>query len=60
MADEKSRDDKDIEFVDDRPFGEKSRYDPEQEIPDPDQVERDIDEVEKEYGQGEKRKKPAA
>lgn len=33
----------------DRPAGEKSRYDPEQEMPDPDQVERDIQEVEKVY-----------
>jgi len=33
----------------DRPAGEKSRYDPEQEMPDPDQVERDIQEVEKTY-----------
>ncbi len=33
----------------DRPAGEKSRYDPEQEIPDPQQVERDIQEVEKVY-----------
>jgi hypothetical protein len=32
-----------------RPAGEKSRYDPEQEMPDPDQVERDIQEVEKVY-----------
>lgn len=28
---------------------EKSRYDPEQEMPDPEQVEKDIQEVEKEY-----------
>jgi hypothetical protein len=33
----------------DRPAGEKSRYDPEQEIPDPEQVERDRKEVEKVY-----------
>lgn len=33
----------------DRPAGEKSRYDPEQEMPDPQQVERDIQEVEKVY-----------
>jgi len=33
----------------DRPAGEKSRYDPEQEIPDPQQVEKDIEEVEKVY-----------
>ncbi|HVZ15829.1 MAG TPA: hypothetical protein VG897_01835 [Terriglobales bacterium] len=33
----------------DRPAGEKSRYDPEEEIPDPDQVEKDIDEAEKAY-----------
>jgi len=33
----------------DRPAGEKSRYDPEQEMPDPEQVERDIKEVEKVY-----------
>jgi hypothetical protein len=36
----------------DRPAGEKSRYDPELEMPDPDQVEKDIDEVEKTYGDG--------
>jgi len=34
----------------DRPAGEKSRYDPEQEIPDPQQVKKDIQEVEKVYG----------
>ncbi|HWR16187.1 MAG TPA: hypothetical protein VN577_15270 [Terriglobales bacterium] len=33
----------------DRPAGEKSRYDPELEMPDPEQVERDIEEVEKVY-----------
>ena len=33
----------------DRPAGEKSRYDPEQEMPDPEQVERDRKEVEKVY-----------
>lgn len=33
----------------DRPAGEKSRYDPEQEMPDPEQVDRDIKEVEKVY-----------
>jgi hypothetical protein len=33
----------------DRPAGEKSRYDPEQEMPDPKQVEKDIQEVEKVY-----------
>jgi hypothetical protein len=33
----------------DRPAGEKSRYDPEFEIPDPEQVERDRQEVEKVY-----------
>jgi hypothetical protein len=33
----------------DRPAGDKSRYDPEQEIPDPQQVDRDIEEVEKVY-----------
>ncbi len=33
----------------DRPAGEKSRYDPEQEMPDPDAVEKDIQEVEKVY-----------
>jgi hypothetical protein len=33
----------------DRPAGEKSRYDPEQEIPDPQQVEKDIKEAEKVY-----------
>jgi hypothetical protein len=33
----------------DRPAGEKSRYDPEFEMPDPDQVEKDIAEVEKAY-----------
>ena len=33
----------------DRPAGEKSRYDPELEMPDPDQVEKDIQEVEKTY-----------
>jgi hypothetical protein len=33
----------------DRPAGEKSRYDPEQEMPDPKQVERDIEEAEKVY-----------
>jgi hypothetical protein len=63
MADEKQnrgKDKQDVHFVDDRPVGEKSRYDPEQEIPDPEQVERDIEEVEKEFRPGEKRKKPAA
>lgn len=38
---------------------EKSRYDPELEIPDPDQVEEDIERAEKEYGK-DQRKKPAA
>ena len=33
----------------DRPAGEKSRYDPEQEMPDPAQVDNDIKEVEKVY-----------
>jgi hypothetical protein len=33
----------------DRPAGEKSRYDPEQEMPDPEQVENDIKEAEKTY-----------
>ena len=33
----------------DRPAGEKSRYDPEQEMPDPEAVEKDIQEVEKVY-----------
>jgi hypothetical protein len=33
----------------DRPAGEKSRYDPELEIPDPEQVEKDIQEAEKTY-----------
>ena len=33
----------------DRPAGEKSRYDPEQEMPDPKAVEKDIQESEKEY-----------
>ena len=33
----------------DRPAGEKSRYDPEFEIPDPDAVEKDIQEAEKIY-----------
>ncbi len=33
----------------DRPAGEKSRYDPEQEMPDPKAVEKDIQEVEKVY-----------
>jgi hypothetical protein len=32
-----------------RPAGEKSRYDPEEEMPDPQQVERDEQEVEKVY-----------
>lgn len=58
--DDVRKDKKDVEFVDDRPYGEKSRYDPEQEIPDPEQVKRDIDEVEKVYRKGEQRKKPAA
>ena len=42
----------------DRPAGDKSRYDPEQEMPDPEQVERDRKENEKVYGekQDEKRK----
>ena len=31
----------------DRPAGEKSRYDPEQEMPDPQQVDKDIQEVER-------------
>ncbi len=64
MADEKQNrgegKDEDVHFVDDRPFGEKSRYDPEEEIPDPEQVDRDIQEVEEEYRPDEKRKKPAA
>jgi hypothetical protein len=38
----------------DRPAGEKSRYDPEQEMPDPEQVERDIQEAEKEYKRNDK------
>lgn len=38
---------------------EKSRYDPELEIPDPDQVEEDIERAEKEYGK-DQGKKPAA
>jgi hypothetical protein len=42
----------------DRPAGEKSRYDPEQEMPDPQQVEQDIKEVEKVYG--DKKKDSAA
>jgi hypothetical protein len=33
----------------DRPAGEKSRYDPEQEIPDPQQVGQDIQDAEKVY-----------
>ncbi|HMK31049.1 MAG TPA: hypothetical protein VK473_15310 [Terriglobales bacterium] len=33
----------------DRPAGEKSRYDPEYEMPDPEAVEEDIQEVEKAY-----------
>ena len=33
----------------DRPAGEKSRYDPEQEMPDPQQVEKDRKEAEKTY-----------
>lgn len=33
----------------DRPAGEKSRYDPEMEMPDPEQVEKDIEESEKAY-----------
>jgi len=40
----------------DRPAGEKSRYDPEQEMPDPDQVDRDIQEREEVY----KKDEPAA
>lgn len=38
---------------------EKSRYDPEQEIPDPDRVNQDIKDAEKAYREDE-RKKPAA
>jgi hypothetical protein len=38
---------------------EKSRYDPEHEIPDPDRVNQDIQEAEKVYRKDE-RKKPAA
>ncbi len=38
---------------------DKSRYDPELEIPDPDRVDEDIKEAEKEYRKDE-RKKPAA
>lgn len=38
---------------------EKSRYDPEQEIPDPNRVDQDIEEAEKVYRKDE-RKKPAA
>jgi uncharacterized protein YjbK len=59
----KKDDHKDIHFVDNRPYGERSRYDPEEEIPDPEQVDRDIDEVEEEYSVEETRKKgkkPAA
>jgi hypothetical protein len=33
----------------DRPAGEKSRYDPEEEMPDPQQVDEEIDEAEKAY-----------
>ncbi len=44
----------------DRPAGEKSRYDPELEMPDPQQVERDIEEVEKVYGNKNKEDKNAA
>jgi len=46
---------------DDLPRNErdKSRYDPEQEMPDPQEVDKEIDEAEKEYGKG-KNKKPAA
>lgn len=38
----------------DRPAGEKSRYDPEEEMPDPDQVNEDIDEAEKTYRKDDK------
>jgi hypothetical protein len=41
----------------DRPAGDKSRYDPEYEIPDPEAVEEDIAEVEKVYNP--KKKKSA-
>ena len=33
----------------DRPAGDKSRYDPEEEMPDPQQVEKDIEEADKVY-----------
>ena len=51
MADEHNRNNS----PDDRPWlhpelREKSRYDPEQEMPDPEQVERDIAEAEREFG----------
>ena len=59
MADKKNR--KDVHFVDDRPYGDDSLYDPEEEIPDPDQVERDIEEAEEEYlPEKKKKKRPAA
>jgi len=58
MADKKNR--KDVHFVDDRPYGDDSRYDPEEEIPDPDEVEQDIEEVEEEYRTEKKKKRPAA
>ncbi len=41
----------------DRPAGEKSRYDPELEMPDPQQVDQDIQESETTYPD---RKEPAA
>jgi len=61
MAEKNER--KDVHFVDDRPYGKDSRYDPEEEIPDPEQVDRDIEEDEEEYSVEEskqKKKKPAA
>ena len=60
---EKKKDRKeDVHFVDDRPYGEASRYDPEEEIPDPDQVDLDIEEIEAEYEPEDKKnkKRPAA
>jgi hypothetical protein len=38
----------------DRPAGERSRYDPEEEMPDPKQVDRDIREAEKVYRKNKK------
>jgi len=50
MADTNERNNQQDDAGYDRPRGEKSRYDAEQEIPDPEQVGRDIEQAERTYG----------